>query len=455
MRILEVVQGFPPRQMGGTTNCAYLLSKGLSSRKETQVFVFSGGLPSSIRESFIDDEFEGMRIRQTHAISGEFLEVDVPNVSPVTYKNNRIEAIFRNFVEETRPDVVHFQHTIGLSDSLIHVTREYGLRPIVTIRDFWHVCPRIHLLKLDGSVCAGPEMGMNCYFCRKQKIEDRENIPVYKRLRRILPINPPSGVKRIVKSRYRKKRHERSKAKISEFAPFVFRYNYLMKALKSASCIISPSKFLKSFYIDNEGIEPSKIRVVPHGIIPLGDGRSKVTSKKPIKFGFSGVTGRHKGSQLVFKAIEGIPKSDASLILWGKGWKERFKECDLPENILLKGGYAPEDLGAVYSSFDVLIIPSIWGETFSFVAHEAFSVGIPVIASDIGVFPEIITDGINGLLFARNDAQSLRECMQKIIDDPSLIEKLKRNIKPPKKWTTYENELYAIYSEFSKGKKKL
>ncbi|HGU2189508.1 TPA: glycosyltransferase, partial [Escherichia coli] len=51
-----------------------------------------------------------------------------------------------------------------------------------------------------------------------------------------------------------------------------------------------------------------------------------------------------------------------------------------------------------YKSADLIIIPSRW-EGFAMVPLEAMSYGVPVIASDIGPFKEIIKHGVSGILF--------------------------------------------------------
>ena len=59
-----------------------------------------------------------------------------------------------------------------------------------------------------------------------------------------------------------------------------------------------------------------------------------------------------------------------------------------------------------------LVMPSICFETFGLVIIEAFSVGTPVIASRIGVLPELVEDGVTGLLFNPGDADDLADKLQ-------------------------------------------
>ncbi|MCP4702863.1 MAG: glycosyltransferase family 4 protein, partial [Gammaproteobacteria bacterium] len=54
-----------------------------------------------------------------------------------------------------------------------------------------------------------------------------------------------------------------------------------------------------------------------------------------------------------------------------------------------------------------LVMPSLWYETFGRVILEAYAIGTPVIASNLGVMSEFVEDRKTGLLFAPGDAQDL------------------------------------------------
>jgi glycosyltransferase involved in cell wall biosynthesis len=67
-----------------------------------------------------------------------------------------------------------------------------------------------------------------------------------------------------------------------------------------------------------------------------------------------------------------------------------------------------------------LVFPSIWYENFPMAITEAFAVGLPVIGSRIGALPELIQDGVNGLLFEPRNAGDLAEKLRRIAADDAL-----------------------------------
>ncbi len=81
------------------------------------------------------------------------------------------------------------------------------------------------------------------------------------------------------------------------------------------------------------------------------------------------------------------------------------------------------DRRAIYADIDVLLVPS-FDECFPRVILEAFAHGRPVIASNVGGIPEMITDGENGILVAPGDAAALGRAIERLLRDTVLAEKL-------------------------------
>lgn len=77
-----------------------------------------------------------------------------------------------------------------------------------------------------------------------------------------------------------------------------------------------------------------------------------------------------------------------------------------------RGVISPKDVAKTLSTALLLLLPS-WGEGYPGIVIEAFSVGLPVLASKVGGIPEMITDGYNGVLVEPNDYQSIIKGIQR------------------------------------------
>ncbi|MGH8511609.1 MAG: glycosyltransferase family 4 protein [Gammaproteobacteria bacterium] len=85
-----------------------------------------------------------------------------------------------------------------------------------------------------------------------------------------------------------------------------------------------------------------------------------------------------------------------------------------------------------------LVVPSIWYETFSMVIVEAFACGTPVIASRIGVLPDLVRDGETGLLFEPGNTRDLADKMAWALAHPDQMAEMGRKAR-----TQYEAEFSA------------
>jgi len=79
---------------------------------------------------------------------------------------------------------------------------------------------------------------------------------------------------------------------------------------------------------------------------------------------------------------------------------------------------------------DVLVVPSIWLENAPLVISEAFLAGVPVVGSNIGGIAEMVAHDVNGLLFEPGNSRALRDNLQRLVDEPDLLPRLRAGIPP-------------------------
>jgi glycosyltransferase involved in cell wall biosynthesis len=75
---------------------------------------------------------------------------------------------------------------------------------------------------------------------------------------------------------------------------------------------------------------------------------------------------------------------------------------------------------AAWARAALAVVPSTWAEPFGMVAMESLAAGTPVVASDVGALPEVVRDGVDGLLVPRNDGPALRTAVSALMNDVAL-----------------------------------
>ena len=75
----------------------------------------------------------------------------------------RLERLFRRLlVDEVRPDVVHVQELLGMPSSILDIAREAGVPVVMTLQDYFPLCPTLRLLDADGNRCLDPAVRPAC-----------------------------------------------------------------------------------------------------------------------------------------------------------------------------------------------------------------------------------------------------------------------------------------------------
>ena len=108
--------------------------------------------------------------------------------------------------------------------------------------------------------------------------------------------------------------------------------------------------------------------------------------------------------------------------------KETVHRYHIDEDVHFLGVLTGEEKNDAYRNGDIFCFPSHASiETFGIVVLEAMSFGLPVVAAQWRAMPEVIQDGINGLLFPVKDAAALANCIHGLIQDPDMRRQLGRN----------------------------
>jgi len=208
----------------------------------------------------------------------------------------------------------------------------------------------------------------------------------------------------------------------------------------------------------------------PISVIPMGFNNQKIHSAAPkfnkdskISIIFVGRLIIWKGVDTLIYAINHIKDiyPGIELIIVGDG-PERLRLETLVMNLELKkivrftGKVSDDTLNKFYDLSQIFVLPSkphegIVMEGLGVVLLEAMASGVPVIGSKTGGIPDIIADGINGLLVPPGDPEALASAIMKILNNHELAEKFAqeglRTVKERFSWDKISDQFIEIYQE--------
>jgi glycosyltransferase involved in cell wall biosynthesis len=120
--------------------------------------------------------------------------------------------------------------------------------------------------------------------------------------------------------------------------------------------------------------------------------------------------------QAMFIAVGDMPKAR-----YERKIRDLIDSYDLQKSFILAGFQS--DIASIFSALDLVVLPSRY-ETFGRVLVEAMAAGKPVIGTNVGGIPEIIEDGVTGLLVPPQSPDKLAEAVITILQNPSLARQM-------------------------------
>lgn len=171
--------------------------------------------------------------------------------------------------------------------------------------------------------------------------------------------------------------------------------------------------------------------VIPNGVDVERFARAEPADLGPgRKLLFVGRLDERKGFRLAVEAFRRLApeRPDLRLVVAGEGPARRAVD-GLPEElrarVVLLGAVPNRDLPRIHAACDAFVAPNTGGESFGIVLVEAMAAGLPVVASAIPGFDEVVRDGLDGLLVRPGRVGPLVAALERVLDDPALAERLR------------------------------
>ncbi|MDE6288813.1 MAG: glycosyltransferase [Muribaculaceae bacterium] len=201
-----------------------------------------------------------------------------------------------------------------------------------------------------------------------------------------------------------------------------------------------------------EDFDRSHLHVVHNSIASAPETETTVRNEPPTLV-YLGRINPEKGLDVLLRALGDITDLDWKMKIYGTGPARDvtplLKLCralDLDSRVDWEGH--TDKVFSALAGATALVLPSIVPEAFGLVILEAFSQGCPVVTTNNGAQPEIVTDGVDGFLVPPGDATALAAAMRKVLDArnntgmrTAALEKFNNHFT----YSRFYNDITAIY----------
>ena len=398
MRVGLVTFYFPPLVRGGAHLSAYTLAKGLAQRGH-EVHVFTARPPEEAKGGQSGWEYPGI---QRHLI--------FPAAKPTTaWGQDRLSLQMgrhlRRYLSRENPPI-DVWHAYGM-DTIPAIVMNGRYAPTVaTFNGYWATCPfwdhtdpRTHAL---SAVCGAAHL----WGCVQQRGGRRG------RLRRL-----------------------------AQWLYLVLSMRLRQHFSRQLDLLLPISQSMRAILLANS-IPPNQMQVC-YNMVDLEQYQTLDRTYLQRRFGIepshrivlhAGRFAPYKGTECVIGAAPAIlaRHPDVRFVIVGQGanlpaLEAQAHAAGLGDHVTFGDFIDPREMGHVYASSYLLLHTATWPEPFARGPVEGLAAGTAVIGTATGGTPELIEDGVTGLLIPPFSAQAIADATGRLLDDPALRDRLVHN----------------------------
>lgn len=377
MKICLVTNHYPPTVQGGAEIYVERLARALAEQHRVTVITTEPGFHPAPRREISP---EGVTVYRLAPLNIAHLTRLPHHLVPqaifraIDLYHPQVAANVAGILDRERPDVVHIHNWVGLSLAAT-VTAARRRAPLaITLHDYPLFCVYGTLRHPDGHAC-----------------------------RPDLPCRVMAGLNRS-----------------------------LAEPLRLA---ISPSHYVLDEHTRRGFFRHAIQQILPYGLedplrLPPHKGEGE-RLKSTFDVLFMGRVQSHKGIEVLVRAFRRTTNAGLRLHVAGTG--PSVEACKTlaagDDRIRCYGFVSGEMRRSLLDNADCIVLPSLWPDNFPVSIQEAFASGPVVIASRVGGIPEMVHDGVNGLLVEPGDEVGIVSAIERLRQSPELAVRLRASAK--------------------------
>ena len=224
-----------------------------------------------------------------------------------------------------------------------------------------------------------------------------------------------------------------------------------MKEIENTDFFLVPSRFSEKSLL-NQGVSSMSIIRIPYGVDCSSFNYVPRENKKDdvINLVYTGVISYEKGVNYLLQAVSEMPSDHFTIDLMGVYSKDStiYKTFSKYDNIHFRGYVSHKELALIYEKADAFFMASL-GEGFTLSGLEAMACGLPVVCSENSGINDVIKDYKNGMVFEICNVPTIKEKMQWLYDNRSVLPLLSKNAHETSLNFTWESYYSKVNEAFN------
>jgi glycosyltransferase involved in cell wall biosynthesis len=316
------------------------------------------------------------------------MELNPPPSGVVARMATSVDILYRRsarigmdaVLDRVRPDVVHLHNIYHqLSPSILRPVARRGIPTVMTLHDYKLACPTYQFLD-DGKICEA---------CIPRRFHNAA-----------------------------RRRCNRGSLNASVLSSVELAAHTFLGAYDPVDVLICPSEFMLAKMRQAE-VYPDRLTHIPH-FCDLSRIRPATAPGSGVLY--AGRLSFEKGVDVLLDAAALLPDG-IEVTIAGDGpdlasLRSRAEASGVADRVRFAGRLPSGELHDLMRASAVVVAPSRWYENQPMVVLEAFGCARPVVASDLGGMPELISDGVTGRLVPHDDPAALAHALTELASDP-------------------------------------
>lgn len=422
LKILHYSLGLPPYRSGGLTKYSIDLMKEEINQGQEVLLLWPGEIKSYNKNPIIKKRKSKNNIQNFEIINPLPVSLMDGIKEFYAYMKPCNKRIYYEFLKSQKPDIIHIHTLMGLHIEFLQAAQDLNIKTIFTTHDYFGLCPKVTFL-YRNEICkeilnSSSDKCLNCEECNKNALSLKKikvlqspiyrlakNINIVKKLRRKFNLKNQVNESQAI---------ENNLLKSNKIDDYQILRQYYFNMFEKIDKFHFNSSITEGIYKKFLNIRNGEVISITHSNI-----KNNIIEKnfnKTLKITYLGPISEYKG---FFRLNEVLNE------MYLDGYEDFILNMSsIPPSIEsymnIIGSYNYDDLYKIFEKTDLLVVPSLCKETFSFVTLEALSYGVPVVVSNNVGAKDIVEDKKSGFIVNMDD-NSLKEIILKLYKSRNIL----------------------------------